>query len=1425
MDSTQPTNGNNGNNGRSKTAREVAGDCLQRGYQPIPVPFRSKKPVLEAWEDLRPTSADLDTLFPPDRPLNVGLLLGTASRGLVDVDLDVVEAIGAASAYLPRTGWVSGRQSKPRSHHWYTTDDPPDKAQTIFKDLDGTMILELRSTGAQTIFWGEHESGERINWQETGGPAHAHTADLFAACHRLAAAALFARHWPSEGSRDEAAMALTGGLTRAGWNGDEVSTFCRAVAVAAGDEEAKMRSEKAGRTAEKMQAGKKATGWPRLGTLLAEQGPKIVQRALEWLGITTRSQAKPTPPPAPYQPFPVEALPEPVRSFVVQGAAALGCDPIYLAAPALSIVASLIGNSREVKIKRDWHEPSVIWSAIIGDSGTLKSPALKMVAGPLYRIQKELIERYKREAQQYQKDKADYDQWAKDAKKAGKPFKEDAPEKPSLIRIVTSDVTIEKLAVLLEDNSKGLVLCRDELGGWLTSFQRYKGKVGGTDLPGWLEMHRAETLVVDRKSGDRPTLFIPRAAVSVCGGIQEGTLGRALTVEHFEAGLAARLLMGMPPKKRKQWTEAEVDPDTRQAYEAVLRKLLDLTMDKDEKGEKVPFAVWLTPEAKERWVAFYQEWAKEQAGAEGEVAACLSKLEGYAARLALVHHVVTNVLDMADCDPIGPESIEAGIALTRWFAYEAKRIYVALREPEESRQVRRLFEFIRCRGGTITVRRLHKSNTSRYGTAEAAEVALDALATAGLAEWVELPPGPKGGRPSRALRLLAPKPDETVCDGDEDEDDDAGSLAPKPHPKPPAPCGNSSVLDVSSGFGASGTNLSAPKEDRDAPPGAEGVLSVAPGDVLSSGAKTGAPASLTEDEPRTQYSLTHGDVTYHYVRDEGGLGMAIAAVDDSTRVAIDTETTGLDQRRDRVRLLTMAPDRDRMVYVVDCYAVDPAPLIEALDGKQLIVHNAAFDLGFLWQFGYRPSGPIHDLMILSRLLTAGTMDGNSLADIAHRERGISLEKAHQRDDWSQSSLSAEQLGYAAMDARVTADLHPVLLDKVREANLDKAAMIEREAIPAFLWISAQGAPFNRQAWEALTIGANREAESLREQMDAVAPPREGRLIAQGAWNWDSPADVLKGLQSLSFTVESTNDETLATIDHPLATLLRRYRGADKLVSTYGKAWLEHEDGGRIYARWVQLGTDAGRSACKKPNLQQVPRDKRYRQCFVAPDGKVLVKADYSQLQLRIAAKMADEKKMLAAYAEGKDLHTITAQSITGKTVVTKHDRQLAKAVNFGLLFGLGAKGLQGYAKGNYDLDLTLEEAERYRAAFFEAYPGLAAWHSKAGRSLATECRTIAGRRRLLHDKTPFTHRLNTPVQGAEADGAKLAMALLWERRDQCGGAVPVLFCHDEIVVEVDTEKANAAAEWLRQAMLDAMGPLLKPVPCEVEVTLAQSWGG
>jgi hypothetical protein len=329
----------------------------------------------------------------------------------------------------------------------------------------------------------------------------------------------------------------------------------------------------------------------------------------------------------------------------------------------------------------------------------------------------------------------------------------------------------------LEDNARGLLVWRDELSGWIGGFTRYKQK-GSSDLPSWLELYRGEALIVDRKTGDRPSLFVPRAAVSVTGGIQPGMLARVLTTEFLDSGLVARLLLACPPKCPKQWSEAEVAPDVRGAYEALLESLLKFDFDRSASGERCPFAVRLTPEAKAAWIKFYREWAAEQADAEGETAAVLSKLEGTCARLALLFHLIPRAADRTDCDPIEPASIEAGAELVRWFAYEARRIYSTLTETTAQRETRRQVEWIRSRGGSVTAKELQRSNGRKYPTSADAEVALESLVAAGWGRWQDRPAGPKGGRPTRVF-VLQEASDETD-ETDETPADEANATPAAP---------------------------------------------------------------------------------------------------------------------------------------------------------------------------------------------------------------------------------------------------------------------------------------------------------------------------------------------------------------------------------------------------------------------------------------------------------------------------------------------------------------------------------------------------------------------------------------------------------------------------------------------------------------------
>lgn len=265
----------------------------------------------------------------------------------------------------------------------------------------------------------------------------------------------------------------------------------------------------------------------------------------------------------PYQSFPLDSLPYVARSYIRQGAAALGCDPAFVALPVLAVIASTIGNTRFIRLKRTWTEPPIVWTLIIGESGTLKSPAQDLAVLYLYRVQKRLISEYKQRVAEFADE---LKQWKEAKKKHAAGEGEDPgdqPEPPVLRRVIVSDITIEKLAQILEDNPRGTLVARDELAGWIGSFTKYKGKQGGTDVPNWLQLNRAGVLILDRKTGNRPSLFVEPASACVTGGIQPGVLAKALTADLLDSGLAARLLPCWPPRVPKEWSEAEIDQDCR----------------------------------------------------------------------------------------------------------------------------------------------------------------------------------------------------------------------------------------------------------------------------------------------------------------------------------------------------------------------------------------------------------------------------------------------------------------------------------------------------------------------------------------------------------------------------------------------------------------------------------------------------------------------------------------------------------------------------------------------------------------------------------------------------------------------------------------------------------------------------------------------
>lgn len=458
--------------------------------------------------------------------------------------------------------------------------------------------------------------------------------------------------------------------------------------------------------------------------------------------------------PAQWKPMPIHTFPEPLASFVNEGASALGCDPCMIAMPALTAIACAIGTTRRIRLKAQWAEPAILWTAVSSRSGSLKSPAYDLATAELRRSQLEKLKRFEIEYKQYQVAKEIHEKakktWRGSKSSEGPPRE---PTPPSLERHVVSDTTCEALGPILQANPRGVLLLRDELSGWLMGFNEYKrGK--GRDVANWLEMHRAGTAIIDRKSSPLP-IYVPRAAVSVAGTIQPSILRNCITPDYLASGLASRLLIVEPPPTRKQWSDREIPEHVDRAYCQAISRLFRLEHDIDKDDELQPVDLPLEPEAKSIWVKFFNEFADEQYHAPtDDLAAAFAKLEGYAPRLALIFQLVSWTNERALGNVIEAESMAAAIELTRWFVCETRRIYALWSECEGSSvEDRGLVEWIRARGGSVTARDVRRG-PQRYRLIGAAETALENLVRSGIGTW-EYGDGGEAGAPTRKFRLLA----------------------------------------------------------------------------------------------------------------------------------------------------------------------------------------------------------------------------------------------------------------------------------------------------------------------------------------------------------------------------------------------------------------------------------------------------------------------------------------------------------------------------------------------------------------------------------------------------------------------------------------------------------------------------------------------
>jgi len=425
---------------------------------------------------------------------------------------------------------------------------------------------------------------------------------------------------------------------------------------------------------------------------------------------------------------------------------------------------------------------------------------------------------------------------------------------------------------------------------------------------------------------------------------------------------------------------------------------------------------------------------------------------------------------------------------------------------------------------------------------------------------------------------------------------------------------------------------------------------------------------------------------YLYIDSQGAVAEVLPELQSASMLAIDVETTGLDPYTCTLLLVQIGiPGK---AFVFDARKVDLSPLKEILENPNTlkILHNAKFDYSIIRVLENINIANMYDTMLAERLLTNGISREISLLAVSRKYLGIDLEKAVRQTFVNpKTTFTEEQLEYAALDVLVMFPIFEKQFKALEREGLIKIAQLEFQVSPVVGEMEIKGSLIDRVKWEGnireLEKQRNLVAAKIQEYLRPLYPHSQMGLFGGTAdvININSQPQVLEAFQKLGVDIPSTGVSILQRTDHPFAKMLLEYRGYEKLISAFGWNFLKqiHPKTGRIHPDYMQLGADSGRFACSKPNLQQIPKESSFRSCFVAPKGKKLVTADYSQAELRIMAEVSGDPVFIEAYNKDRDLHTLTASQMFNIPFdqVDKEKRFQAKSINFGLMYGRGAASL------------------------------------------------------------------------------------------------------------------------------------------------------
>src|SRR5215217_7212221 len=624
------------------------------------------------------------------------------------------------------------------------------------------------------------------------------------------------------------------------------------------------------------------------------------------------------------------------------------------------------------------------------------------------------------------------------------------------------------------------------------------------------------------------------------------------------------------------------------------------------------------------------------------------------------------------------------------------------------------------------------------------------------------------------------------------------------------------------------------------------------GDDEAKRKKTKKPKGPAEEEElRSQLALA-----FNYSYTEEGAKRCLEWVRSAAEMALDIETYGKLKRdgllytKGRVRLVSLHYDGES--WFIDC---DHVPnelvvlILEELQDKPKYLHNSLFDVPRLYRrFGVLLDRKIHDTLLTSRVARAGEWERNkgkvlqkahNLEDCLERELGIEIPK-ERKLKWG-GPLLLEHLEYATDDVAHLKELYEALKEVLRQHGVEERYEAISSRLPDFLGTAVRGVPLDTGTLQPALDALEREKADLESRLNELAPEHPQGL----EWVWGNTSKetspngkgrngALRALSLLGVDLSDLQDQTLLDHreDHELVHTLYLYRKKANTLSRYSRWIPDFYEEGRMYPQPKVAAAVTGRVLYSDPNAQSIDKKQtdEFRRCVRAEDGRAIVKGDFAQQELRIAAYYSRDKNMLDAFAKGEDIYLRTAAKLVGKPVGKDHPaRQAAKRATLGFLYGLGTEKYRQNVYKDTGERLTQSQAKKDREAFRGAFPEFYRWQQSCGVKHEWETRSALGWRRVVapdkDHKPKYTERLNGPIQSTAGDILYLTLEKL--AADPRPGTHFLLSVHDELILECPKEDARAVALWLKvkmgEAMEEILGGELGGAKC-AEVGYGPSWG-